>query len=386
MKFAKGHTTLIVAIAAAVVAIVAISGAVTIASFNATKGPIVVTAPSSAPVYSTPDSAMAASRADRTTTLIYEDFDAPEYTIEDDYIWNLSNFGGKWMDCVFLGFPCEPQAVNEREVENGRFHVKATPFTLTMDDTLDHIKYFAISSATFAVPEHGSLTFSADIEAKTPGTNPARTVCPTDQPGCTRTVLEGQQASATLHMINFDPTSQAAGQLMDWLVSENKAFALTERLLAPLSAVGLEGGYTQIIGEFDITPGLSHNYAIRYTRSDSGDKVEWLLDGKVVAKQHKVGIPLDVQNKNLELEWPSAPGATGSLLKDGMDNMTLAHGLFSLLDDYPFTSGMAPGDPNYDPALDFSDYFVSYPPGERLFDQGAEAWFDNFTVVTETKN
>jgi hypothetical protein len=70
--------------------------------------------------------------------------------------------------------------------------------------------------------------------------------------------LEGQQACATLHMIDF-----ATGQLFDWLVSENKALALTERLPSDVTRSSIPAGrneiYTQIPGEFDIRPG-AHNY------------------------------------------------------------------------------------------------------------------------------
>ncbi len=147
-------------------------------------------------------------------------------------------------------------------------------------------------------------------------------------------------------------------------------------ILAITPGVGLDKAYTQIIEEVDIEPGVSHNYAIRYTRSpdDGADKVEYLIDGKVVAKVHKAGIPLDVQrpDKYADIIYPSV--GSGEILKDKMNTMILAHGIFSLLDEFPFQHPDRP------------DLSVSIPVSERIWGQGVRATFDNSKVTTETKN
>jgi hypothetical protein len=304
------------------------------------------------------------ARAREQTVEVYDDFSKPngEYSI-DDYL-------DRWISSDLIGFPFEQEALDTRERGfPGELQIEATPFRAKQDDTLDHVKYLAQSTRAFPIPEHGSITFSADIEARTPGVDPERLICPS--PGedfpC-KTVLEPQQAAATLNVLNIHET----GQLFDWFVGERSAFCLTERLLDPLApGVDLDLGYTQIVETVDISPG-PHNYAIRYSRNPEGsDAVDWFLDGERVASHRKVGVPLDVQNpgRYKDITWRSID-ATGELLRDEMTSFFPAHGLFTLLDEYPFS-------PQYE------EYFVSYPDDERIFGQGVNATFDNFVVRTE---
>jgi len=63
----------------------------------------------------------------------------------------------------------------------------------------------------------------------------------------------------------------------------------------------------------------------------------------------------------------------GELLRDKMNSVVIAHGLFSLLDAFAFQHPEAP-------ALN-----VSIPLKERLFGQGARARFANVVVTIEDK-
>lgn len=299
-------------------------------------------------------------------TDVYDDFGGSDGYTESDYEdkWNLPYLQQEGGGIIY-----EEEAIDKRNFDGGQLHLEATPFETWADSTVDHIKYFATSDRTFSIPDDGSIMFSSEIDAETPGTDTSRPICPAedeDEEEC-RTVLEGQQAAATLHMLNIHET----GALFDWFVAENTAFCLTERLLDPLVPdVGLDRGYTQILREIDISG--EHTYGIRYCRdSEDFDRVEWLLDEEVVAKHQKVGIPLDVQKpgKYRDVTWPSID-AEGELLKDKMNSFVIGHGLFSLLDEYPFH-------PQYE------DHFVSYPEDERIFGQGARAAFDDVTVTTE---
>jgi hypothetical protein len=308
----------------------------------------------------------------RTTTVVYDSFSADGGYAIGDYLT-------KWVN----GFgPGEMAFGDTREFDNDTFHVAAAPFQTAADfSVFDHIKYLATSTQSFDVPAHGSVTFSAEISAATPGTQPGRVVhgCygpsgsftsladPCDQP-YSATVLEGQQAGATLHMIDF-----ATGQLFDWFVSGSTAFILTERL--PATLIGPAGGtrdtmYTQIIDEFPISSG-PHTVAITYTREPGQSYVEFFLDGRRVAKVGKVGVPLDAQNRRYTGIYPSM--GPGEILKDEIGSVFIGHGLFSLLDAFPFQHPDAP------------ELSVSIPLSERIFGQGAIADFDDFVVTTVTK-
>ena len=249
------------------------------------------------------------------------------------------------------------------------------PFTTAADfSVFDHLKYIRISTSAFAVPTAGSVEISADIDAQTPGTQQNRVVhgcyaTPGWQIGdpCTnpfqQTVREGQQAGVVLNVINFQ-----SGQLFDWFVSGGQVFALIERLPTVVTGspgVGLDKMYTQIIKEAPIKD-KKHNVSIRYTRRPGQSYVEYFLDNKIFTRVDHVGIPLDRQGVPFTGYAPSL-GAGEEL---SLDSLVIGHGLFSLLDAFPYQHPDAP-------ALS-----VNIPISERKFGQGAIGTWNNFEVKT----
>lgn len=299
--------------------------------------------------------------APHTDVLVYDDFHAAGG-------YDLTDYEALWATPYGLG---EMAASGERTFGEGTFTATAVPFTTGADFSVyDHIKYLAVSTRSFAVPVHGRVEFSATIQADTHGTTqPGRvihgTYTATGQPYAAAT-LEGQQAAATLHMIDFE-----TGQLFDWFVSGSTAFTLVERL--PATVIGSEDGgtrdtmYTQIIDEVALTPG-AHTVSIRLTRTPGTTFVEYFLDGKLVSKVQRVGVPLDVQGVPYTGIYPSL--GQGEPVGDQMDAVVIGHGLFSLLDAFPFQHPDVP------------ELHVSIPLEERLFGQGVSATFDDVVVTT----
>lgn len=319
--------------------------------------------------------ALAASPAEAgkpsVTTTVYDTFDG---TSED--------YGAKWGNPFGLG---EMNAQGTRTHDGSTFRASALPFTTGADfSVFDHIKYLAVSNQVFTVPEKGSVTFAVTIDADTVGTEPAGRVirgvygpsgC-ADDPGCAAeatpwqaVALEGQQAGATLHMIDF-----STGQLFDWFVSGSTAFALIERL--PASVIGSPDGgtretmYTQILREVPVGPG-PHRVSITFFRNAGSSYVDYLIDGKRVARVGKVGVPLDVQKVKYTGIYPSL--GAGEDLREDIDSLAIGHGLFSLLDAFPFQHPDAP------------ELSVSIPLAERLFGQGAAASFDDMVVTIDDR-
>jgi hypothetical protein len=301
-----------------------------------------------------------AAFADKKNVVVYDDFEKPGrdgYTIVD--------YSMKWGNPFGLGEMASPGG-DTRSFKGGKFSLDAVPFRTGADfSVFDHLKYAAFSSQRFDVPLRGSLMFSSTIQAETPGTQPERVIegryiqsgAPYAQP-----TFEGQQAGAVMNMVDF-----ATGQLFDWFISGTRAFTLIERLPGTVtgSNVGLDRAYTQIIDEFPITPG-PQKVAIRYTRDGWISKVEFLLNDRVVSTVNNVGIPLDKQVKRYTGVYPSyGPGEVLSV-----NSFSIGHGLFSLLDAFPFQHPDRP------------DLAVSIPIANRLFGQGARASFDRFTVET----
>ncbi len=302
----------------------------------------------------------------RRETLVYDAFDRPGGYTMADYLQN-------WATPFGLG---EMAIEDTRGFDDGRFSISAVPFRTSADlGVFDHIKYFAASTRTFEVPRRGAITFTAEIEVRTPGTQPGRVIHGTYGPPDSypsgapyaATAFEGQQAAASLHMMDF-----ATGQLFDWLLSGQRAFTVIERLPSSLTGSPIVAGrdqiYTQIVDEIPISPG-PHQLAITLTQCDGELGVAYLIDGRQVSSVSNVGVPLDVQGVRYTGTWPSL--GPGEKLVDQLDTVVIGHGLFSLLDAFPFQHADAP------------EASVSIPSSERIFGQGAAASFGRFGVEIE---
>jgi hypothetical protein len=291
----------------------------------------------------------------------------------------LEHYASNWDLPMGLG---EMAANDTRNVENGKFRLRAVPFKTGADAIYDHAKYFAVSRESFPMPKDGWLQFAVDIKATTPGTQPGRVIHGhyTDTPDGARpyaqSTLEGQQAA-----VMFNMTSVETGQVFDWFVSGSSVFALIERLPSSVTSsklpsrnaayVGLGRAYTQIIKSAPLEPGETHTYAIRYTRDATQSSVEYFLDGNLFTRVDHVGIPLDTEGTSYTGIYPSYDSAPGEELKERLDTFVMGHGLYSMLDAFPFQHPDAPHEA------------VSIPIGERLFGQGAEGEFGNFAITTD---
>ena len=306
--------------------------------------------------------AVAAAPAAATTT-VYDAFDAPGYSLAD--------YGAKWANPYGLG---EMALGDTRSFAAGNLSIKAPVFRTGADfSVFDHLKYIGVSTQTFGVPVGGKLTFSSTINATAHNTQAAGRLVSgsytSSGAAYSAMALEGQQAGAVMNMIDF-----GTGQLFDWFISGSTAFTLIERLPSLVTNpalnpgdpgyVGMDKMYTQIINEVPIGPG-PHDVAITY--SDSGS-VSYFLDGALVSQVDNVGVPLD-QQQGVAWSGVYPSNGAGEPLAGRVRNLSIGHGLFSLLDAYPFQHPERP------------DLAVSIPLSERLFGQGMDATFDNFAVT-----
>jgi len=320
---------------------------------------------------------------------IYDDFSKPGYS--------LSDYAERWTAPYGLG---EMAVSDTRDFSGGRLNLGAVPFQTAADVGVnDHLKYMAVSSRTFPVPEDGTLVLSSDIRASTPGTvpdlvqlgiygpagswlDPANPPRPLDSRAH---LLQGQQAAAVMNVQDF-----CTGQLFDWFIASDKAFALIERLPTAVTGnvgnpdcpdateVGTDKMYTQIIREVPVSPDVWHHVDIALTRGDGELSVDYYLDRQHIAHVTNVGIPLDKQGVSFTGIYPSL--GEGELLADRLSSVRFGHGLFSLLDAFPFQH---PGAPELSVSIP-----AQGPPDPdaagraRLFGQGASGSFDNFTTMT----
>ena len=325
------------------------------------------------------------------TTVVYDTFEksAGAYTLAD--------YALKWSNPYGLG---EMALTDTRNFSGGTFNVSAVPFRVGADfSVFDHLKYIAISNEIFPVPDKGQVTFSSEIAAQTPGAIPGLTMHGVYGPPFTwlspysppppgfapysEPVMEGQQAGVVMNMIDF-----CTGQLFDWFVAGNTAFTLIERLPTNVtgntsnpfcpgaSYVGREKMYTQIIDEVTVAPGVPHTVSIRYTAKQN--VVEYFLDGKRISRVANVGVPLDVQGVSYTGVYPSL--GPGEDLTGKIGAFAIGHGLFSLLDAFPYQH---PEAPELSVSIPLGDSTAGGAGKARLFGQGAIASFDDFTVTTK---
>jgi hypothetical protein len=320
---------------------------------------------------------------------IYDNFDKPGYSLTD--------YAEKWILPYGLG---EMERDDTRKFSDGYLSLSAVPFRTASDVSVnDHLKYMAVSSQTFPVPGKGTVVLSADIRAATPGTVPdliQRGVYgpsgtwkdPTNPPtaqGYSARLLQAQQAAVVMNVLDF-----CSGQLFDWFIASDTAFALIERLPTTVTGntsnrdcpqaadVGIDKMYTQIIREVPVSPDTWHHVDIAVSRGDGELGVDYFLDHEPFAHIANVGIPLDKQGITFSGTYESL--GSGEPVASHLDSLRFGHGLFSLLDAFPFQH---PGAPELSVSIPLGSASDTTGAGRaRLFGQGASGLFANFATLT----
>jgi hypothetical protein len=319
----------------------------------------------------------------------YDNFDKPGYSLTD--------YAEKWILPYGLG----EMAVNDtRKFSEGYLNLTAVPFRTASDLSVnDHLKYMAVSSQTFPLPGKGTLVLSSDVRAATPGTVPdlvQRGVFgpsgswkdptnPPTRPGYSARLLQAQQAAVVMNVLDF-----CSGQLFDWFIASDTAFALIERLPSTVTGntsnpdcpqaaeVGIDKMYTQIIRAVPVSPDTWHHVDIAVSRRDGDLWVDYFLDHEPIARVTNVGIPLDKQGISFSGIYESV--GSGERVAEHLDSVRFGHGLFSLLDAFPFQH---PGAPELSVSIPLGSASDATGAGRaRLFGQGASGSFANFATLT----
>src|SRR5215208_6846090 len=111
--------------------------------------------------------ASARPTAPPTTAVTYDDF-GEGYTLAD--------YEAKWSNPYGVG-DMGVAPGDTRSFADGTFYIDDAPFRTSFDfSVFDHLKYIGTSNQSFAVPARGSLMFSSEISALTPGTAAGRVV------------------------------------------------------------------------------------------------------------------------------------------------------------------------------------------------------------------
>ncbi len=185
--------------------------------------------------------------------------------------------------------PLELAAGGTRTVTKHGVTVNAVPFHVGSDfSVFDHLKYIAISTETFDVTETGSLQFSVDITAQTPGTEAGRVIhgCYGRPASTTTSAILAHSPTRRWHDKGSRPASSSHGQLRDRatlrLVHQREHRVRVDRAAAD-GGHGEPGhsarsAYTQIIEEAPIKPAKTTRWpsATRAGRTRHASSTSWM--------------------------------------------------------------------------------------------------------------
>lgn len=235
----------------------------------------------------------------------------------------------------------DPAAVVTRG--NGTLAIEARRFTRTRRDGHDNVKALIYSTADFRPGEHSLLTVEADMRVATWGTerNPHGVDAGDVRLGC-----------GALNTIDLK-----TWMVFDFFVSDSRIVPLYERLPFGQNKDNPYPAFTELIPiAVPTSPGEWHRYKISYDRAN--DRVEWRVDGAIVAERKSVGAP---------------PDERGPIVK--IDSIKIGGGLFTMFGDLHNDRARS-GDREKIPGLD--------PLYERtLFGQGAKVEFGKFTIARQ---
>ena len=263
------------------------------------------------------------------TALVYDDFAADAWP------------GGKWYKHKVpesdLWDPAATVACD------GTLVIEARRFTLTRRDPHDNVKALIYSTADFRPGARGRVTVAADMRVETFET--------------VRNPYGADSGDVRLCCGAFNTIDLKTSMVFDFFVSGRRIVALYERLPFTLTAADPYPLFTELIPVAVPTASRQwHRYAIAYDRGN--DRVEWRVDGTLVAERGAVGAP---------------PGERGPIVK--VDSLKIGGGLFTLLGDLNNDRAKT-GDRDKIPGLD--------PQYRRtLFGQGARVEFGKFQVAQE---
>jgi Family of unknown function (DUF6081) len=264
--------------------------------------------------------------------------------IYDDFATAGAWPGDKWYRHLPIPELWDPAAVVTYSGGlGGTLALEARRFTLTRRDGHDNVKALIYSTVEFSPGDRGIFSAGAAMRVETFGTeqNPHGA-----DPGDVR-----------LGCGAFNTIDLKTWMVFDFFVSGNRIVPLYERLPFGADKNNPYPAFTELIPT-DITTkqGEWHNYTIRYDRAQ--DRVQWIVDGKVVAARDAVGAP---------------PGESGPIVK--IDSMKIGGGLFTMYGDL-CNDRQRTGDRPRIAGLD--------PRNERtLFGQGARVEFRPFEITRE---
>lgn len=221
--------------------------------------------------------------------------------------------------------------------------IEARRFTLTRRNPHDNVKALIYSSAEFSPGKRGVVTVETQMRVDTFGTERNPYGADPD---------DVRLACGALNTIDLKTS-----MVFDFFVSSGRIVALYERLPFTLSKENQYPLFTELIPiAVPTAPNQWHRYAICYDHRNN--RVEWRVDGTVVAERKNVGAP---------------PGERGPIVK--LDSFKIGGGLFTLLGDLNNDCRQT-GDGEKIRGLD--------PLYERtLFGQGARVEFGAFKIERE---
>ena len=287
---------------------------------------------------------------------------------------------------------------------SGAVTLSDVPFKPGTDfSVFDHLKYIGISTQTFTVPKVGTVTFEVDIAASTPGATAGHVVhgvygppgpgaSPTRRPALHRDGARGPAGGGraqhdrllhrpALRLVRLRRVGVPAHRATAHLRDRQHEQPRLPRRHGGRPRQGLHPDHQEHPAHAGPDP-PRRDLLLAQRRS-----VQRRLRTRRAGRRdgHQRRHPARPAGQQVRLDRHLPLVGQGEKLADQINSLSIGHGLFSLLDAFPFQYGCSPATTSPGAGAcspESAAYSVSLSPAERSFGQGAEGVFSGFRVTT----
>ncbi len=293
---------------------------------------------------------------------------------------------------------------SRRSMRSGAVTLSDVPFKPGTDfSVFDHLKYIGISTQTFTVPKVGTVTFEVDIAASTPGATAGHVVhgvygppgswslADPDRPALHRDGARGPAGGrrAQHDRLLHRPALRLVRLRRIGVPAHRAAAHLRDRQHEQPRLPRRHGGRAR--------QGLHPDHQEHPAHAGPDPPRRDLLLAQCRSVQRRLRARWPGRRHGHQRRHPARPAGqpvrgraptrrwAGREAADQINSLSIGHGLFSLLDAFPFQYGCSPATTSPGAGAcspESAAYSVSLSPAERSFGQGAEGVFSGFRVTT----
>lgn len=237
--------------------------------------------------------------------------------------------------------------------------INSTPFVFTDVTGLDHIKYL-VSTDSFTAPDVGEIKYETKLASQQTGLEGLPDILKDVTPGSVGGVnnVNADCRLAAGAMVTIDPETLMA---FDFFVTNEDIYALYERLPFLRTEWGGPGpnytAFTHVVpvGKRNTSDPLNDFTVLAIAYNKAKGYVTWSINGEIVFKVNRIGLPIGRQYRILEETTPGEQMDPTKVITP--QSLQFGFGTFSLMDA---TNPQNPGQRDNDGLVDLRDGTLPY--------------------------